>query len=110
MPWLPEVTRERPDLVSTIHTVYWEGDTVPQLTRFLNECCSSFGSEESKASVQLKMRDHGQVGLVRDDNDKWPQCVFSSVYNNLQPFQDPVTSLLFDHLGKVLGSATKVKG
>ena len=35
---------------------------------------------------------------------------FSSIYNNLQPFQDPVTSLLFDHLGKVLGSTTKVRG
>ena len=34
---------------------------------------------------------------------------FSSVYNNLQPFQDPVTSLLFDHLGKVLGSTIKVR-
>ena len=64
--WLPEVARERPDLVSTVHTVYWEEDLVPRLARFFNECCSSLGSEESKASVQLKMRD--QVGLVRNDN------------------------------------------
>ena len=66
VPHLPEVTRERPDLVSTIHTVYWEEDLVPRLARFLNECCSSLGSEESKGSLQLKMRD--QAGLVRNDN------------------------------------------
>ena len=63
VPWLSEVARERPDLVSTIHTVYWEGDVIPRLARFLNEYCSSLGSEESKGSLQLKMRD--QVGLVR---------------------------------------------
>ena len=66
VPWLPEVARERPDLVSTIYTVYWEGDLVPRLARFLNECCSSLGSDESKVSLQLKMRD--QVGLVRVNN------------------------------------------
>ena len=63
VPGLPEVAQERPDLVSTIHTIYWEGDLVPQLSRFLNECCSSLGSEE-KHSLQLKMQ--SQPGLVRD--------------------------------------------
>jgi len=60
---LPEVAIEQPDLVSTIHTVYWEGDLVPRLSRFLNECCSSLGSEE-KHSLQLKMQT--QPGLVWD--------------------------------------------
>ena len=108
VPWLPEVARECPDLVSAIHTVYWEGDPVPRLARFLNECCSSLGSEESKASVQLKMRD--QVGLVRGNNSyTYGHSVhfFHQSYNQ-QPFQDPMTSLLFDHLGKVLEGAARV--
>ena len=77
VPWLPEVAKECPDLVSTMHTVYWEGDVVPRLTMFLNECCSSLGSKESKASLQLKMRD--QAGLVRNNHfETWrPQCTFS---------------------------------
>jgi len=63
VPGLPEVAIEQPDLVSTIHTIYWEGDLVPRLSRFLNECCSSLGSEE-KHSLQLKMQT--QPGLVWD--------------------------------------------
>jgi len=63
VPGLSQVAIEQPDLASTIHTIYWEGDLVPRLSRFLNECCSSLGSEE-KHSLQLKMQT--QPGLVWD--------------------------------------------
>ena len=63
VPGLPEVAIERPDLVSTIHTVYWEGDLVPRLSRFLNECCSSLGSE-GKHSLRLGIQ--SQPGLVQN--------------------------------------------
>lgn len=63
VPFLPEVAREHPELISTIHTVYWEEDLVPRLSRFLNECCSSLrdGAEDSRSGIKLKMQEHQKL-------------------------------------------------
>ena len=60
--------RRRPDLASTIHTVYSQDDCVPQLMRFLDESWSSEallqGAESS--GIQLKVSEH--LKAVRNDS------------------------------------------
>ena len=54
------VAMRRPDLATTIHTVYSQDDCVPQLMRFLDESWSSEallqGAESS--GIQLKVPEH----------------------------------------------------
>ena len=87
VPLLPKVAQERSELISTIHTIYWEGDLVPRLSRFLNECCSSLGNEE-KHSLQLKMQT--QPGLVQN---VLPVCIMYVLINSLDVFPSTLYSL-----------------
>ena len=110
VPLLPKVARERSELISTIHTIYWEGDLVPRLSRFLSECCSSLGSEE-KHSLRLGMQTQPEPELVWDvfpvfiDKLSW---YIASFYSE-QSFKDPATCLLFEHLGKLQRGTVKVR-
>ena len=62
VPLLLEIAEQRPDIVSTIHTIYWQDDMMPRLMRFLNECCSSLKeSRSSAAGAQLKMQEPPRV-------------------------------------------------
>ena len=62
VPLLLKVAREQPDLTSTIHSIYWQDDVMPRLTRFLNECCSSLTRSE-KPGPLFKVED--QIKMVR---------------------------------------------
>ena len=63
-----KVAMQRPDLASTIHTVYSQDDCVPQLMRFLDESWSSEallqGAESS--GIQWKVPEH--LKTVRKHN------------------------------------------
>ena len=62
VPQLLEIAEQRPDIVSTIHTIYWQDDVMPRLMRFLNECCSSLKENRSSAAgAQLKMQEPPRV-------------------------------------------------
>ena len=55
-----KVAMQRPDLASTIHTVYSQDDCVPQLMRFLDESWSSEALVPGTESggIQLKAPEH----------------------------------------------------
>ena len=62
VPLLPETATLRPELASTIHSIYLKDDLVPRLSRFLNECCSfPAKNRDSQSSAVMKVQKHQKM-------------------------------------------------
>ena len=53
VPFLPDVARQRPDILSTIHCIYHHDDAVPYLMSFLDESCSSEAQLKAQGSKPI---------------------------------------------------------
>ena len=56
VPLLSETATLRPELASTVHSIYLKDDVVPRLSKFLNECCSSLKNPDSESSAVMKVQ------------------------------------------------------
>ena len=55
VPQLAELARDRPEIKSTIHAIYYEEDVFPRLVRLLDRPCSTLGVKQ-EPGLQLKVK------------------------------------------------------
>ena len=75
VPQLLEVSKQRPDLSTTIHSIYSHDDVVPRLSRFLNECCTSVGDFTRPPNILLKVQEQHKISTVSIN-----YCVVNRIY------------------------------
>ncbi len=56
VPQLADLARDRPEIVNTIHAIYFEEDIVPRLLRVLDLPCSTL-IEDQEPGLQMKVRE-----------------------------------------------------
>ncbi len=56
VPQLADLARDRPEIASTIHAIYFEEDIVPRLLRVLDLPCSTLIEERVKKEPGLQMK------------------------------------------------------
>ncbi len=59
VPQLADLVRDRPEIASTIHAIYFEEDIVPRLLRVLDLPCSTLIEEgvTKKSGLQMKVKE-----------------------------------------------------